>query len=946
MLRFTPSTNTEQAKSYYTDGLSREDYYSEGQELPGHWGGKGAELLKLRGTVEREAFVALCENIDPSTGKRLTQRQADNRRVGYDINFHCPKSVSVIHALTGDKEILEAFQRSVQATMQEMECEMKTRVRAGGRYEDRKTGNMVWGEFYHFTARPVGGIPDPHLHAHCFVFNATFDGVEGRWKAGQFGDLKRDAPYFEAAFHARLAMSLREIGYHTTRGPKGWEITGVPTRVIEKFSRRTAEIERLAEVKGVKSAKAKDQLGAATRENKRKGVTLQTLRQEWMEQLTIPEQFALDGVTAQKRSRPEYRPEVAPAQALEYALGKCFERQSAQPERTVLTHLLKRGVGSLTVEQGQLQLEAAKQRKHLVSREIGERPYCTTQEVLREERAMIRYARDGRGTCRPLNAESTLDPMLTAEQATAAKALLASTDKVMVLRGRAGTGKTRLMKEVARSVEEGGRKLLAFAPSAAASRGLLRQEGFAGADTVANLLINKDLQRSVRGQVIWIDEAGQLGSRTMKQIFDLAEKTGSRVLLTGDTRQHNAVERGDALRLLEENAGLKSSEVKLIQRQRANYREAVQAISEGRIQEGFLQLDQLGAIKQLSGQERYWQLAHDYVDTVVNGRSALVISPTHKEAHAVTRLVREHLRERELLGPMGKECQLQTLVNLNLTEAERGDAASFEEGMVVQFQWKARGNFRMGERCPVCRVDGEKVWVRKDGIDVRVPLDEAHKFQVFREEALPVAPGDLVRFTQNGYSHDRKHRVHNGSVHRIEGFTEMGDLLLENGWTIPKSYGHLAHGYVSTSYSSQGKTVDRVFIAHGQDSIPASSSEQFYVSVSRGRESVTIYTDDREELLRSVSKSGARKSAIEVGGLYSEEREALLVNRLLTHAQRFAKAQTRAFIERARRVLERSESPAGIKDESPRWESLLQKHGVYPSPEQHIRRERDHGREY
>ena len=82
---------------------------------------------------------------------------------------------------------------------------MKTRVRAKGSDHDRVTGSMVWADFLHFTARPVDGVPDPHLHMHCYAFNVTYDEVEKRYKAGQFGDLKRDGVYWEAAFDARLA---------------------------------------------------------------------------------------------------------------------------------------------------------------------------------------------------------------------------------------------------------------------------------------------------------------------------------------------------------------------------------------------------------------------------------------------------------------------------------------------------------------------------------------------------------------------------------------------------------------------------------------------------------------------------------------------------------------------------------------------------------------------
>ena len=76
--------------------------------------------------------------------------------------------------MSGDQDILDAFRGAVDETMREIEAEMKTRVRRGGKDEDRVTGNMVWAEFIHTTSRPVDGVPDPQLHAHFFVFNTTF----------------------------------------------------------------------------------------------------------------------------------------------------------------------------------------------------------------------------------------------------------------------------------------------------------------------------------------------------------------------------------------------------------------------------------------------------------------------------------------------------------------------------------------------------------------------------------------------------------------------------------------------------------------------------------------------------------------------------------------------------------------------------------------------------
>ena len=110
--------------------------------------------------------------------------------------------------MTEDPAVLDAFRASVHDTMRDIEAEMKARVRKGGRNEERVTGNLAYAEFVHFTSRPVDGLPDPQLHAHCFVFNATYDPEEGAWKAGQFRDLKRDAPYWQAAFRVRLVNRL------------------------------------------------------------------------------------------------------------------------------------------------------------------------------------------------------------------------------------------------------------------------------------------------------------------------------------------------------------------------------------------------------------------------------------------------------------------------------------------------------------------------------------------------------------------------------------------------------------------------------------------------------------------------------------------------------------------------------------------------------------------
>src|SRR5271155_412231 len=111
--------------------------------------------------------------------------------------------------------------------MSEMEASMMTRVRSKKQDDNRATSNMVWGEFIHRTARPVGGIPDPQLHCHAVAFNATFDPEENKWKAGEFSSLIADKGYYQAAFHSRLAGRLADLGYGIERDGNSFRVAGI-----------------------------------------------------------------------------------------------------------------------------------------------------------------------------------------------------------------------------------------------------------------------------------------------------------------------------------------------------------------------------------------------------------------------------------------------------------------------------------------------------------------------------------------------------------------------------------------------------------------------------------------------------------------------------------------------------------------------------------------------
>jgi conjugative relaxase-like TrwC/TraI family protein len=519
MLRIVQNTSAAGAKSYF----SAADYYTAGQqELQGIWRGKGAARLGLRGTIAKADWDALCDNRNPVTGEKLTARQKSERRIGYDMNFHVPKSVSLFYGITGDERILDAFRESVNETMSEMEAETKTRVRKSGKNEDRITGEMVWGEHVHFTSRPVNGEPDPHLHAHCFVLNQTFDKTENFWKAIQIADIKRDAPLFEARFHARMSRRMAELGLPVVRTKTGWEIETVPKSAIKKFSRRTALIETLAAGKGITDPREKAELGAKTRSRKQKDLTMDELRQVWRSRLSDDERSGLTETAKRLGSVPRRENIQAAQQAAKLAVEHVFERKSVVPERTLLAEALKRGYGEASVEATE---RAVAQQDIIIGEKEGRR-FATTQTVLAEEQRMINYARDGRGTCARLgNGQHEFKrEWLNKEQRLAVEHVLESTDRVILIRGAAGTGKTSMMMEAVEAIESGGKRVFTFAPSADASRGVLAEAGFKDADTVARLLKDEKLQQQIMGNVIWVDEASLMGSRTMGEVFDLADR--------------------------------------------------------------------------------------------------------------------------------------------------------------------------------------------------------------------------------------------------------------------------------------------------------------------------------------------------------------------------------------------------------------------------------------
>jgi conjugative relaxase-like TrwC/TraI family protein len=846
MLRIHEVTSATQAKRYYAVS----DYFSEGQEVAGRYMGKLAGMLGLSGTVVPSVFEQLCDNLNPKTGKSLTPRTNGERRVGKDFLFSAPKSFSVLEALASEEErgrLLAAFDDAIAETLKEdIEPDVQTRVRIEGADTDRTTGNLLAAAFDHSTARPVGdAVPDMHRHKHVLVFNATFDPVERRIKAGQFGNIKRDGEYYTAAFYSRLASKLEGLGYVIDRrGGKAWEVTGVPQSVIDTFSKRTEEVEaehaeRLLSDPDYR-ASDKHGLGAKTRAKKQKALTPAQLRKAWGSQLTEGEWSALASVYRKEVTRG---PAVSPDQAVGFALDHCSEQLSVIPERELKRVALLHGLGSVLPDEIAQQLP----RHGVLTAEIDGRMMATIPALQAEERAMVAFAADGRGSVRAVGLSEGLERgRLNDGQWDTVVGLLNSENRVNLFEGPAGAGKSWSLKAFDEGMRQAGQKVTYLATTTDAVD-VLNKDGFE-ANTVARFLLDAKLQDSAQGGHVVVDEASMLGHKDAARFFQLAQKFDLRVTLVGDPMQHGSVPRGALMRLLNDHAGIRPFRLTEIMRQEnADYRAAAQQLSQGDTLAGFDAIDRLEWIKEVTNpEERHQQIAAEYVRAIEAKKSVLVVSPTHAEAAKITQAIRGGLREAGRLGT--QERVFTRLVAVNASEAERGQASTFRPGDVLQFHQNAKG-FKKGARFTVAD-------------PAKVPLSEAGKFSLYRPETIRLAVGDMIRGTGTVQTLDG-HSFRNGSTGKVAGFTAKG-IKLDNGWVLPADAGHFRHGFVETSFGAQGRTVQRTILAISSGSLPATNQEQMYVSSSRARERMTLYTDDKAAVRRAVQHSSQKLVALDL----------------------------------------------------------------------------------
>src|SRR6516165_1563900 len=281
-----------------------------------------------------------------------------------------------------------------------------------------------------------------------------------------------------------------------------------------------------------------------------------------------------------------------------------------------------------------------------------------------------------------------------------------------------------------------------------------------------------------------------------------------------------------------------------------------------------LKLDAFGAIHEVEDNaERLEAITTQHMAAVREGKSSLIVAPTHAECRAISEVVRDRQRREGFLS--GKVHEIRRLEKVNLTESQRRDAIYYDVGHMVEFHRRVRGGFKSGERWEVGRCSSQSVVVVKDGQAKILPLSQAKSFNVYTQEEVSLAVGDTLRITKNfrvGTS-----RFRNNELCTVTAI-DRESITVDDGRVIKRSGSlHLDQGIAVTSHASQGKTVDQVIVSVPVAAFSQANEAQFYVSMSRARHAMHLYTDSKVALKEAVMKPSERLSPSELlEGIKSE----------------------------------------------------------------------------
>lgn len=669
-------------------------------------------------------------------------------------------------------------------------------------------------------------------------------------------------------------MKLQGLGYEIERGKHGQpEIKGYSQEYLEASSPRRVQIkEHLHEI-GREGAGAAQVAAHRTRDSKELHSPEEVLKQH--RELAARFGHQADRVVAMAREpRHEVQPEKTAQQSVTYSRNHVFERSAVQDERAILQAAIDRSMGQASYSQVRKEFEqrVAKGEFRAIERTDGRAaPLYTTSEMIRMEREIVGHMQRGnqRGYDDPMLVSPQLKiwtedrhPELNRSQRQAVDEIFLSREKIVGLDGVAGAGKTTTLAVVREGAEAQGYKVEGFAPTSRAAHKLAE----AGMDTsTLQRHLAKGMQPETGEKRLYVlDESSLASSRQMHEFIERLHRN-DRVLLVGDSRQHEAVEAGRPFAQLQE-AGMRTATLNDIVRQRdPELKQVVEQLARGQVGAAVESLDQQGRVHQVKGHdERIAAIAREYAKSP---GGTLVVSPDNRSRSEINLRIHDELQSRGLVNR--QDHSVRTLVpRQEMTGADRSWAQQYQVDDILRYSRTSKETgIEKGEysRVLVVNVKANTLTVvRGNGEQTTYDPRRQVGVSVYLENEKRFSVGDRIQFT----APSQELKIANRDLGSVESIGCDGTmrLRLDDERKVEfntQQHPHVDHGYAVTSYSSQGQTAERVLVNVDTELAAKDllNSRMAYVSISRGQFDAQIFTDNREKLPQALGHDVSHQSA-------------------------------------------------------------------------------------
>ncbi|EHQ3208513.1 AAA family ATPase, partial [Salmonella enterica] len=557
------------------------------------------------------------------------------------------------------------------------------------------------------------------------------------------------------------------------------------------------------------------------------------------------------------------------------------------------------------------------------------------------EKTIIRHIAEGKDAVQPLMALTPAAVLsgLTAGQREATRTVLENTDRFMAIQGYAGVGKTTQFRAVMgalNTLSESVRpQVIGLGPTHRAVHEM--REAGVEARTLASFLsetrqaIQAGETPDFRNVLFLTDESSMVGNRDMAELYQLVAAGGGRMVSSGDTAQLQAISTGQPFRLVQQRSAIDTVVMQEIVRQTPALRPAIESIIAGQVETSLRQVDEVSP-QQVPRQAGAWgpeksvmEIREPKKDQEQNTPAAGEQTLTSEQLSLVRTDIIEAIRD----DWMGRtpEAQQQTLIMAELNadrhainEAihaarhEKGDTGPEERTFTVLEPLRVPDNAlrtaetfveytgavaMMNERywtVAEVNLDDAVVTLRNaDGESVLISPQHntAQDISLFTPRDLTLSEGDRVRFTRSDT--DRGYVAN--SLWEVAGFTEDGAIRFRQGEQekivdpkVMTEDRHIDLAYALTVYGVQGASERFAIALTGTEGgrKRMASLESTYVTLSRAKEHVQVYTDNLEDWQQQVRQSGGGKTAHDL--LHEKsDRESGIGNRLLATASRLDK---------------------------------------------------------